>query len=851
MNATTGSPGELQQLIAELEERLSTLEKSRVLASGSSRLQTDSSNRPDTREEQFLRIQACVLESMTEGVSITDEDGYILYTNPAEDRMFGYERGELAGQHVTVQNALTPEENARRVAEVIAILKSGGAWTGEWFNRRKDGSDFYTHARITGARFVGKHYWVCVQEDITERKRAEQRLRESEQRYRRLFETTRDGILIVNGAGTYIDVNESLCRILKAPRERLIGAHFSEFIPADRLQEAQDAFFHLQQGEDTPVDFPLRALDGSIVQLEWSASSSYLPGLYFCSCRDITERKRVEEKLRKREEESRTLLAHLPDVVTRFDQSLRFQYISPAIQRITGLPPEHYIGKTHSEAGIPERLSERLQASLANIMGTAQIDLIEFGLDLASGRREFQAIGVPEKDSDGRVVSALSIVRDITERNELLRRERVARETAELLNSVGPLLAVELDLDRLVQSVTDVATRLVGAEFGALFHNVLNERGESYMLYTLSGVPREAFSKFPMPRNTGIFAPTFRGEGIVRSDDITKDPRYGQNPPYNGMPPGHLPVRSYLAAPVISRTGEVLGGLFFGHSRASVFSEQHEQLVSGLAAQASIAIDNARLFDQVRRERERVEEANLALRRANSDLEQFAYSASHDLQEPLRMVSIYSQMLKKKFSGQLGPAGEEFIGYTIQGATRMENLVRDLLAYTRASSVSDEAITLVDANQVLEYAITGLKLAIDQAGGSVTSSPLPVVRIRAVHLQQIFQNLITNALKYRGSEPPRIHVAAERRNEEWMFSVADNGIGIDHRYQEQIFGIFKRLHSAAEYSGTGIGLAICRRIVDRAGGKIWVESELGKGSRFCFTLPHVAEGPESIWFANT
>ena len=826
MKLPDGSPRELQQLLTKLEQRDSTGE-----------IRNATADSLFARQEELLRIQSLVFENMTEGISIIDAGGSILYTNAAEDRMFGYQRGELCGRHTDIQDAYPPEERAGRNAEVLKVLEVGDTWSGDWLNRKKDGAEFDTHVRIMPAEFMGTNYRVRVRENITGRRRSEDQLREGEQRYWRLFEAALDGILIVNDEGRYIDVNESFCRILKAPRERLIGAYFGEFVPPDRLAEAENAFMKLRRGEDTPVDFPLRAVDGEIVELEWTTTSDYLPGLYFCTCRDVTGRKRVEEMIRNREAQTATLLAHLPDIVARFDRSLRFMYISPAVEQVTGLPPEHYIGKTHLEAGLPEEVARRLCSSLTIIFDAAQMDTLEFELDGPRGKRQFHAIGFPEVGIDGSIDSALSIVRDVTERNELLRRERTARETAELLNSVGPLLAVELDPNRLVQSVTDLATRLVGAEFGALFHNVQNDQGESYMLYTLSGVPREAFSKFPMPRNTAIFAPTFRGEGLVRSDDITKDPRYGNNPPHKGMPEGHLPVRSYLATPVMSRTGEVLGGLFFGSSAVGVFTEQHEQLVAGIAAQASIALDNARLFEQLRSERERVEATNLALRRANSDLEQFAYSASHDLQEPLRMVSVYSQMLRKKFSGQLGEKGDEFISYTVQGATRMENLVRDLLAYTRASTSSDEPLTLVDANEALAYALAGLELAISQAGASVTSSSLPKVRIRAVHLQQLLQNLISNGLKYRSKEPSRIHIAAERQNGEWLFSVSDNGIGIDPKYREQIFGIFKRLHSAAEYSGTGIGLAICRRIVDRAGGRIWVDSQLGEGATFYFTLP--------------
>jgi PAS domain S-box-containing protein len=171
-------------------------------------------------------------------------------------------------------------------------------------------------------------------------------------------------------------------------------------------------------------------------------------------------------------------------------------------------------------------------------------------------------------------------------------------EIVETIARVGAALAAELDLEKIVQSATDAATQLSGAQFGAFFYNVVNSAGESYMLYTISGVPREHFSKFPMPRNTAVFAPTFAGEGTVRSDDITQDPRYGHNAPYYGKPKGHLPVRSYLATPVVSRSGEVIGGLFFGHSELGIFTERSERFVEIIASQAAVAIDNARLFER-------------------------------------------------------------------------------------------------------------------------------------------------------------------------------------------------------------------------------------------------------------
>ncbi len=242
-------------------------------------------------------------------------------------------------------------------------------------------------------------------------------------------------------------------------------------------------------------------------------------------------------------------------------------------------------------------------------------------------------------------------------------------------------------------------------------------------------------------------------------------------------------------------------------------------------------------------ERKQVERAlaqiNERLRQANSDLEQFAYSASHDLQEPLRMVSIYCQMLQKRFSGKLGSAGDEFIRYAVEGSTRMGQLVADLMAYTRASKWDAETLGTIDPNESVDRVLANLHVAVEQTDARVVRGPLPQVEMHAFHLDQLFQNLIGNAIKYRGENPPRITIDAERGEKEWRFSVTDNGIGIDSQYKEQIFGVFKRLHTAAEFPGTGIGLAICQRIVETRGGRLWVESEPGKGSIFFFTLPDV------------
>ena len=242
------------------------------------------------------------------------------------------------------------------------------------------------------------------------------------------------------------------------------------------------------------------------------------------------------------------------------------------------------------------------------------------------------------------------------------------------------------------------------------------------------------------------------------------------------------------------------------------------------------------ITDLVRQE-EALQAANTALERANADLQQFADSASHDLQEPLRMVAAYSELLQKRFADQLGATGAEYIGYTVQGAMRMESLLRALRMYTQVSTTEREPMEDVDAAAVLRTVLADLEVVIKASGASVSSGALPRVRMYEFQLEQVFQNLITNAIRYRGEETPRIYIAAQRRGEVWQFSVQDNGIGIDPKFHEQIFGIFKRLHTTGEYPGTGMGLAICQRIVERAGGRIWLESQPGKGSTFYFTIP--------------
>jgi signal transduction histidine kinase len=224
------------------------------------------------------------------------------------------------------------------------------------------------------------------------------------------------------------------------------------------------------------------------------------------------------------------------------------------------------------------------------------------------------------------------------------------------------------------------------------------------------------------------------------------------------------------------------------------------------------------------------------LQQANEDLRQFAYVASHDLQEPLRMVTSYVQLLAQRSDDQSDAEAQEFMGYVVEGTQRMNALITDLLAYSRVETQGREW-TQTDSEAVLEQALSDLRLAVAESGAVVTHDPLPPVRAVPGQLRQVFENLISNAVKFRGPEPLRIHLSAQRQGAEWVFAVRDNGIGLDPRHAGRVFQMFQRLHTRKEYPGTGIGLAICKKIVERHGGRIWVESTPGQGATFSFTLP--------------
>ena len=372
------------------------------------------------------------------------------------------------------------------------------------------------------------------------------------------------------------------------------------------------------------------------------------------------------------------------------------------------------------------------------------------------------------------------------------------------------------------------------AQFGAFFYNVIDPHsGEAYLLYTLSGAPKEAFASFPKPRATQIFGPTFRGEAVVRLDDVTRDPRYGRSAPYHGMPAGHLPVRSYLAVPVITASGEVLGGLFFGHSQPGVFSERHERLAVGIAGWAAVALENARLYRQAQE--------------ANRLKDEFLATLSHELRTPLNAMLGWSHMLR---SGTLkGDAAARALNSIERNARVQAQLVEDLLDVSRIISgklpIKAEAVDLTIAITSAIEAVRAAALAknidvqveLDEAAASVIGD--------SARLQQVIWNLLTNAVKFTPSGG-RIDVRLGRAEGQAQVTVRDTGQGIPPDFLPHVFERFRQ-HDATtsrKHGGLGLGLSIVRYLTEAHGGTVSVSSPgEGGGATFtlCLPLSHVRQ----------
>ncbi|HUB27349.1 MAG TPA: ATP-binding protein [Tepidisphaeraceae bacterium] len=434
------------------------------------------------------------------------------------------------------------------------------------------------------------------------------------------------------------------------------------------------------------------------------------------------------------------------------------------------------------------------------------------------------------RDEKGHIVKWVGTCTDIDDQKRLGERFRENANTIETINFVGRALVSELDLSKLVQTVTDAATGLIGAQFGAFFYSVIDQKGESHSLYSISGLPRQDFEQLALPRNKDLLAGLFKEQRVIRVADMSHDQR--QN-----MPLGHLPARSYMAAPVISRSGELLGGLFFGHRDAGVFRERDEQIIEGIAAQAAIAIDNARLYETQQRARAEAESASRIK-------DEFLATLSHELRTPLNAILGYSHLLRK---GKIAPDElSESIAIIERNARAQTQIMEDLLDMSRIISGKIRLdMQRVQPAAAIEAAAESLKPAADAKGLRIERQidPLaPMISADPNRLQQIFWNLLSNAIKFtpRGGS---VYIQMGRAKSQLQISFADTGEGISSEFLPHVFERFRQADASTtrRHGGLGLGLSIVKQLVELHGGTVWAKSPgPGMGATFTISLPIAA-----------
>jgi PAS domain S-box-containing protein len=612
-------------------------------------------------------------------------------------------------------------------------------------------------------------------------------------------------------------------------------------------------------GEPFDMTFPLRGADGVfrpfLTRVQPVRDSSGALVRWFGVNIEISE-------LRETEERYRQVFENAAVGMIEIDAAWNILKSNEVYRDITGRSEEALLGANCLSFTHPEDVSAGENALRAVASGAAG--------RLAFEKRYIRPSGdiIWVRSSLSRVSGAesanrfLKVVEDISEvrrAREVLRDESQALE---ILNQTAAQVAAELDLSNVVQLVTDAGVKLTRARFGAFFYNTVDEAGESLMLYTLSGADRSEFERFGHPRATPVFAPTFRGEGVVRSDDITADPRYGRNAPNRGMPKGHLPVRSYLAVPVASRSGEVIGGLFFGHPDAGVFTEASERLMLGLAGQAAVAIDNARLFEAAQRANQtleqRVEERTSELQAAHEALRQsqkmetvgqLTGGIAHDFNNLLQIVSGNLDLLRQKLPADSTHL-RRYADRAFSGADRAATLTQRLLAFSRRQPLAPKAVDinrLVPGMSELLHRTLGETIEIE----AVLAPRLWTVEADPNQLENAILNLAINA---RDAMPEGGKLTIETSNTHLDHSyaaqnpevavgqyavicISDTGIGMDDETAAKAIEPFFTTKEVGR--GTGLGLSMVYGFLKQSGGHIKIYSEPGEGTTVKMYLPRL------------
>jgi len=634
-------------------------------------------------------------------------------------------------------------------------------------------------------------YEIAVFDDVTARKRAEAATRESEERFRQTFELAASGMAHITLDGHFLRVNRSLCQILGYAKDELIGRSVKEIShPEDRdLTDAERE--RVREGEIGSARFEKRYLrkSGAVVWVDLAVAlahdSTGEPEYEIAVFDDITSRKVLDAALRDKTELLQLGQAAARMIILDYDIQADHLTWSDSPEWLRGPLPASGEYPTFKDQVHPE---DRERFILAR---TKAIDTLEPGTqEYRVVRTDGQVLWVMARHQmlagrDGKAMRMLVALIDVTERKHA---EAALRESESRFRSLTQLSSDwywEQDASFGLTFMSGRMGERTGLDATAYLGRkrwdspALNLTAEDWIKHREQLERHEPFRNFEMQRPAA--------DGASRWISLSGEPLFDEH--------GHFAGYRGVGSDITER--------------------KHAEI--------------------------ELREAHEELKRSNAELEQFAYVASHDLQEPLRMVSSYTQLLLRRFGDKFDGDSREFMGYIVDGAARMKQLIEDLLAYSRVGTKGKE-FREVAVEEALLRAVSNLRAAIQETSAAVTWDALPTVMADDTQLAQLFQNLIGNALKFRSTSVPRIHVFVSNNEPAWHFMVRDNGIGIEPQYFERIFMVFQRLHNKADYPGTGIGLAICKKVVERHGGRIWVESRPGDGSAFHFTLPKRTEG---------
>ena len=730
--------------------------------------------------------------------------------------------------------------------------------------------------------------WFGVNTEVFDLFATEEALRAERDRSRGVLEGMAEGFVLMDPDFRILDINAEGLRLDTRPREDIVGKTHWEAWPGTE-EAAQGKLFKVAMASREPEFVEVHHVweDGHSAWVDIRAFPH--PEGLAIFYRDITARKAYEEALQlaaeataKEGAERAAILSQLEEGVIVTDAQGQIVFVNDAAARLHGVKrldvaPDEYAETYHllTEDGDPYPPLE-LPLARAVLTGESIVDA-RWRINRPDGT-QVRAIGSAKPIiTHGQInIGAVLTVRDDTERAAAEDELREASQRLEILNRTGASLAAELDLERVVQMVTDAGVELSGAQFGAFFYNTLNEAGEAYMLFTLSGAERSAFEGFGMPRATAIFQPTFQGEGVIRSDDILLDPRYGHNAPHQGMPKGHMPVRSYLAVPVVSRSGAVIGGLFFGHAQPGRFNERHEGLMIGIAAQAAIAMDNAALYQTAQRDLSERRRAEEQLRHLNETLEQrvadevaerthaeealrqsqkmeavgqLTGGIAHDFNNMLAVVIGSLDLLSRRIEPDDARA-RRYVDAAADGARRAALLTQRLLAFSRQQPLRPEPINLnklvSGMSDLLHHSLGGdVRLETVLAGGLWRTHADPnqlenVILNLAVNARDAMQDggrlTIETANAHLDGRYAQSHLGVPA-GQYVLLAVSDTGAGMPAEIIAKAFDPFFTTKEVGK--GTGLGLSQVYGFVKQSGGHVKIYSEPGEGTTVKVYLPRL------------